>query len=174
MNIELDDPEVISIFSDGSCWPTGNGKGGWAFEVRFRGEREHRCGAHQGVSNNAMELMAIVRALQFIPVSCKHTRPLIIATDSAYAMGALSLWVEQWEKDGWRTGNGKPVSNLAIVQLGHALIKHHRTHRHVEFRKVKGHVGVARNELVDVLAGNARRSGKGNWNEREDVRTHPL
>lgn len=113
--------------------------------------------------------MAIVRALQFIPASEAHTRPTVIVTDSAYAIGALTVWSKQWEADGWRTSNGSEVKNLSLVKLGIDLIKHHREFRLLDFVKVKGHSGVIRNERVDALANHARKSGESKWS-KEDIR----
>jgi ribonuclease HI len=167
--IDLDDPETITIYTDGSAYPNPNGRGGWSFHCKFRDGSVTRYGFVDGVSNNQMEIMAIVRALQFIPASEAHTRPTVIVTDSAYAIGALTVWSKQWEADGWRTSNGSEVKNLSLVKLGIDLIKHHREFRLLDFVKVKGHSGVIRNERVDALANHARKSGESKWS-KEDIR----
>ena len=169
MDIDLEHPENITIFVDGSCHPNPNGRGGWAFHVRFREGTATRYGFAGGATNNQMEIMAIVRALEFVPASPNHTRPLIIASDSAYAISALTEWHVRWAADGWKTSNGSPVKNRKLVKRGVRLIEHHRSFREVHFVKVKGHSGIHRNERVDALANHARKTGQHKWSA-EDVR----
>jgi ribonuclease HI len=169
MEIDLNDPETITVFTDGSAYPNPNGKGGWAFHCKFRDDSVTRYGFVDEASNNQMEIMAIVRALQFVPSSLSHTRPMVVVSDSAYTIGALTVWSTRWAEDGWRTSNGSEVKNQSLIKLGLNLITHHRQFRLLEFVKVKGHSGVIRNERADALANHARKSGESKWS-KEDIR----
>lgn len=174
-DFDLDDPETIRVFVDGSCdnrKGAQNGTGGWAFSARFRKQRATRYGYAGGVTNNAMELEAIRRALLFIPASRKATRPLAIFCDSAYAISALDKWHVAWAASGWRTSNGSRVANKKLIRSILRLLAHHRRFRPVRFVKVKGHSGVAGNEHVDALAGTARKQKRSNW-KKADIRNWP-
>lgn len=170
MDIDIESPDTIRVFTDGSCYPNPNGNGGWAFSAEFRGQYARRHGWQSGVTNNVMEIRAIHRALQFVPAGEKYTRPLVIFSDSEYAIKALTEWHLRWYADGWRTGNGKPVANLSELRKVIGLIHRHMEFRQVVFRKVRGHSGIPENEFVDRLANTARKERSTDW-EPDDVRT---
>lgn len=161
--IDMDDERTLIGFTDGSVYPNPNGAGGWAFSVCSATEEATRYGSYKGTTNNAMEMMAIVRLLHFVTASPKTTRPLVIKTDSAYCLHALTVWHQNWMENDWRTSNGSPVANLPLLQKALELIEHHNQYRTLEFVKVKGHSGVEGNERVDYLAGYARKKKRTNW-----------
>jgi ribonuclease HI len=168
--IDLEDKETIIAYTDGSVYPNPNGNGGWAFTVNSRkGESATRYGSRKGTTNNEMEMLAIVRALQFVTASARATRPFAILTDSSYCLDGLTKWYKAWEENDWRTSNGKPVANLTLLQTALRLIDHHRQFRTIELVKVKGHSGIPGNEHVDWLASYARKKKRTNW-QPEDYR----
>lgn len=171
--IDADDPNSIVVYTDGSCYPNPEGQGGWAFYVTHRGAQAVRYGFRKSATNNMMELTAIIRALEYVPVSPKHSSPLLIFTDSKYALNALTEWVEGWRLNKWRTSNGSPVKNKALVKRGYELIRAHEAHRPFQMRWVRGHTGIPENELVDRSANNARVQQKTNWRASKDAKTKP-
>lgn len=161
-------PRTVVVFTDGSCHPNPGGPGGWAFYLVYRGKQAARYGHAASATNNAMELMALARALEYVPAGPRYTDPLLVYTDSKYALKAVTEWVHGWKRTGWRTSNGKPVSNRELVERLHTLMEAHQQHRTVEIRWVRGHTGIAENELVDRSANNARRNGITNWCDSKD------
>lgn len=135
--------EHVQIFTDGAC--KGNpGPGGWGAVIRM-GEREKDLSGGEALStNNRMELMGAIRALQALKRPCRVT----LTTDSRYVMDGLTKWIHGWLKNGWRTADRKPVKNADLWQELLAAAKPHR----LEWKWVKGHAGHVDNERADRLA----------------------
>jgi len=140
--------DEIVAFTDGAC--SGNpGPGGWGVVLQAREngalmrERELQGGEVQ-TTNNRMELMAAIRALESL------TRPsdLRVVTDSAYLKNGIEQWLAGWKRNGWKTATKKPVKNVDLWQRLDAARARHR----VTWDWVKGHAGHAENERADALA----------------------
>jgi ribonuclease HI len=137
--------DVIIVSTDGSCLRNPGGAIGWAW-IDHEGGRFDSGGAASG-TNQIAELTAVLRAVEAHP----GDEPLLIESDSQYAIRCSSEWLEGWKRKGWRTASGSPVKNLELVQAIDAAI----TGRGgpVRFRWVRGHVGNPFNERADELAG---------------------
>ena len=146
---------MIEIYTDGAC--SGNpGPGGWGALLRSGNAETELCGGEPATTNNRMELLAVIEALQSL------TQPVeaCVYTDSQYVQNGISEWIHSWKRRGWKTANKEPVKNedlwrrLDALTVGHTL----------EWRWVKGHNGHLDNERVDALARTgleqARRAGK--------------
>lgn len=138
----------VTIYTDGAC--KGNpGKGSWAAVLLFEKEthklEKEISGVNPHTTNNQMELTAVVEALKCLKQTCKVT----IYSDSAYIVNAFQQrWVENWQRNGWRTKTKEPVKNRELWEALLDLCDRHQ----VTFAKVKGHAGVHYNERVDELA----------------------
>ena len=135
-------PQVV-IYSDGAC--SGNpGPGGWG-AVMISGEHVRDiCGGEPATTNNRMELMAAIQALEALKKPCK----VELHTDSTYVMKGISEWIHGWKKRGWMTADKKPVKNDDLWRrLDLARSKHD-----VTWKWVKGHAGHELNERADALA----------------------
>jgi len=135
-------PHVL-IFTDGAC--SGNpGPGGWG-AVMISGEnRKEICGGEPGTTNNRMELMAAIQALEALKKPCK----VELHTDSTYVMKGISEWIHSWKRRGWRTADGKPVKNDDLWRR----LDEARSRHDVKWHWVKGHAGHELNERADELA----------------------
>jgi ribonuclease HI len=140
-------PELFA-YTDGAC--SGNpGPGGWGVLLLARDggavvkERE-LCGGEALTTNNRMELMAAISALEALSKGAAIT----IVTDSAYVKDGVTGWIHAWKRKDWRTAGGKPVKNVDLWQRLDAAAGRHR----VEWRWIKGHAGHAENERADALA----------------------
>jgi ribonuclease HI len=136
----------VEIHTDGAC--LGNpGPGGWGALLRF-GERERELsGGDAATTNNRMELMGAIMALETLTEPCTA----ILYTDSKYVQQGISEWMPKWLRLGWKTSGGQPVKNRDLWERLHAAAARHR----VEWRWVKGHAGHPENERVDKLARDA-------------------
>jgi ribonuclease HI len=135
--------EVVHIYSDGAC--KGNpGAGGWGALLISGGHRKEICGGEPDTTNNRMEMMAVIRALE----SLKRPSTVHVHTDSQYVQKGISEWMAGWKKRGWRTADGKPVKNQDLWQELDALTRKHR----IEWNWVRGHAGHPENERADALA----------------------
>lgn len=136
-------PGVV-IYTDGAC--SGNpGPGGWGAILMFGDKTREICGGEPATTNNRMELMAAIQALETLTRSCK----VELHTDSQYVMKGISEWIHAWKRRGWRTADNKPVKNDDLWRrLDEARQRHD-----VQWRWVKGHAGHEHNERADVLAG---------------------
>lgn len=135
--------DSIDIWTDGAC--SGNpGPGGWGVLMRWRGQEKTLCGGEADTTNNRMELMGAIIALETIlrPV------PIKLHTDSTYVKNGITNWMTGWKKNGWRTKAGSPVKN---EDLWKRLDEARRTLQ-VEWLWVKGHAGDPGNERADELA----------------------
>jgi ribonuclease HI len=135
---------IVDIFTDGAC--SGNpGPGGWGALLRWRGTEKELKGGERETTNNRMEMMAAIRALEAL------TRPahVRIHTDSVYLRDGITKWIHNWKAKGWKTAAKKPVKNVDLWQRLEAALERHRQ---VEWIWVKGHAGHPENERADELA----------------------
>ena len=133
----------VTIFTDGAC--SGNpGPGGWG-AVLISGENEREiCGGEPATTNNRMELMAAIQALETLKRPCK----VELHTDSQYVRNGITQWINGWKARGWRTADKKPVKNDDLWKRLDAA----RARHEVDWRWVKGHNGHELNERADRLA----------------------
>lgn len=135
--------KLVEIYTDGAC--RGNpGPGGWGALLRFGGHEKHLYGGERETTNNRMELMAAIRALESLKEPCK----VQLTTDSVYVQKGISEWLANWKRRGWKTANKKPVKNVDLWQRLDLATGPHE----VEWLWVKGHSGHPENELADRLA----------------------
>ena len=143
----------IEVHTDGSC--LGNpGPGGWAALLRYNGREKELAGGEANSTNNRMELMAAIMALETLTEPCQ----ILLHTDSQYVRQGITEWMPGWVRRGWKTSGGDPVKNRELWERLHAATQRHS----IEWRWVKGHNGDPDNERVDVLASNqaiAQRGG---------------
>jgi ribonuclease HI len=135
--------EVVDIFSDGAC--KGNpGIGGWGVLLRAKGKERELCGGEAHTTNNRMELMAAIAALETLTRPCK----VRLHTDSKYVLQGITEWLPGWKQRGWKTASKQPVKNDDLWRrLDDAVTRHH-----IEWVWVKGHAGHEGNERADALA----------------------
>jgi len=133
----------VEIFTDGAC--KGNpGPGGWGAVIRAGARERELSGGEPDTTNNRMELLAAIRALEALKRPCK----VVLHTDSIYVRDGITRWIHGWQKNGWRTAGRKPVKNAELWQ---ELIEAAGPHD-VEWRWVKGHSGHPGNDRADRLA----------------------
>ena len=134
---------MIDIFTDGAC--SGNpGPGGWGAILRSGKHEKEISGGEAATTNNRMEIMAAVKALQ----SLKKPSQVTIHTDSRYVMDGATKWMRNWKANGWKTADKKPVKNDDLwLALDAALAPHE-----VQWRWVKGHSDHVENNRADALA----------------------
>ncbi len=136
------DASVI-VYADGAC--RGNpGPGGWGVLLTDRSGTRELNGAEPDTTNNRMELMAAIAALEALPPAS----PVTLITDSQYVQHGMTQWLPQWKRRGWKTADRKPVKNQDLWQRLEAAAARHQ----VEWRWVKGHSGDPGNDRVDALA----------------------
>jgi ribonuclease HI len=135
-------PQVV-IYTDGAC--SGNpGPGGWGAVLIYGDKRKEICGGELATTNNRMELMGAIQALEALTKPCK----VELHTDSQYVQKGIHEWIHSWKKRGWLTADKKPVKNDDLwKRLDAARLRHQ-----VDWRWVKGHAGHELNELADELA----------------------
>jgi ribonuclease HI len=138
-------PAVV-IYTDGAC--SGNpGPGGWGAILSFAGKEKELKGGELHTTNNRMELMAAIFALEALTKPCE----VDLHTDSQYVRNGISSWIHGWKKNGWKTADKKPVKNVDLWQKLDAALKEHK----VRWHWVKGHAGHPMNERADQLARDA-------------------
>jgi ribonuclease HI len=138
-------PEVI-IYTDGAC--RGNpGPGGWGAVLISGTHEKELWGGELHTTNNRMELLAAIRALEALKRSCHAA----IYTDSQYVKRGIREWLPAWKARGWRTADKRPVKNRDLWEALDALIARHE----LQWHWVKGHAGHAGNERADRLANRA-------------------
>ena len=135
--------DKIVIYTDGAC--RGNpGPGGWGAILQYGDHEKELYGAERETTNNRMELMAAICALEELKRPCDVT----LTTDSQYVKKGITEWLESWKRRGWKTADKKPVKNQELWQR---LEKATETHK-IHWKWVKGHSGHPENERVDQLA----------------------
>jgi ribonuclease HI len=135
--------KTVDIYTDGAC--KGNpGVGGWGALLRYGGRTRELYGGEPHTTNNRMELMGVIRALETL----KRPSRLRVHTDSKYVQQGISTWIHDWKKRGWRTADRKPVKNEDLWRRLDELAGQHD----VEWIWVKGHAGHDGNERADALA----------------------
>lgn len=138
--------DVIEAFTDGAC--RGNpGPGGWGALLRFNGHEKRLFGGEKETTNNRMELMAVIQALESLKRDCS----VKVTSDSQYVLKGITEWMDNWKKRGWKTAAKKPVKNIDLWQR---LDKAREIHN-IEWVWVKGHSGHVENEIADELANQA-------------------
>jgi len=136
----------VEIFTDGAC--RGNpGPGGWGAILRFGDHEKEIYGGERDTTNNRMELMGAIAALEALKRPCE----VALTTDSTYVQKGISEWLPQWKKRGWKTADKKPVKNQDLWQRLEAALRGHR----VSWHWIKGHSGHEENERADQLANRA-------------------
>ena len=141
-----EDQQTVEIYTDGAC--SGNpGPGGWGAMLRYRGVEKELSGGEAHTTNNRMELMGAISALEALTRSSQ----VRIYTDSAYVRNGITQWMPRWKANGWRTSDKKPVKNQDLWERLDAALGTHR----IDWQWVKGHAGDPDNERVHQLARNA-------------------
>jgi ribonuclease HI len=134
---------MIEIFTDGAC--SGNpGPGGWGVLIVIGEDEAELCGGEAATTNNRMEMMAVIKALE----ATDPETPVRLFTDSQYVKNGITVWINGWKKNGWKTAARKPVKNKDLWTELDALVDG----REIDWRWVKGHSGHAGNERADALA----------------------
>lgn len=134
---------IVEIFTDGAC--SGNpGPGGWGAILRWRGEEREIKGGEPETTNNRMELMAAIQALETLKRGVRAE----LHTDSTYVQKGITEWIHGWKARGWKTAAKKPVKNVDLWQRLDAALAGHD----VSWHWVKGHAGHPENERADELA----------------------
>jgi ribonuclease HI len=134
---------TVEIYTDGAC--RGNpGPGGWAALLRTKDKEREISGGEAPTTNNRMELVAAIRALEALKRPCR----IDLYTDSNYVRDGITKWIHGWRRNGWRTADRKPVKNAELWQELCSAAERHR----IEWHWVKGHSGHPDNDRVDALA----------------------
>ncbi|NDY96920.1 ribonuclease HI [Wenzhouxiangella limi] len=140
--------EPVRVWTDGAC--LGNpGPGGWGALLRWNGTERELSGGESATTNNRMELMAAIQALETLKRPCE----VLVTTDSQYVRKGISEWMRQWKRNGWKTSAKKPVKNVDLWQRLDLAVARHQ----VQWAWVKGHSGHPENERADQLASAAAR-----------------
>lgn len=133
----------VEIYTDGAC--SGNpGPGGWGAILYYQEHIKEIYGGEKETTNNRMELMAAIKALEQIKTKCHIT----IYTDSKYVQNGITSWIHNWKKNDWKSSNKKAVKNKDLWQQLDNLIQHND----IEWQWVKGHSDNIKNNLADALA----------------------
>ena len=137
----LDD--TVTIYTDGAC--KGNpGPGGWGVFLKSGEHEKELCGGEAHTTNNRMELLAVIEALNALKRACQ----VVLYTDSNYVRQGITTWIHGWKAKGWKTADKKPVKNEDLWKALDEAAKRHK----VDWRWVKGHAGDPGNERADMLA----------------------
>ena len=136
----------VQVYTDGAC--RGNpGPGGWGALLRYNDTEKELYGAERATTNNRMELMAAIQALESLKRPCEVS----LTTDSQYVRKGITEWIDNWKRRGWKTADKKPVKNQDLWQR-----LEQATHKHkIHWKWIKGHSGHAENERADALANKA-------------------
>ncbi|MGH8263954.1 MAG: ribonuclease HI [Steroidobacteraceae bacterium] len=141
---------AVRIYTDGAC--RGNpGPGGWAALLMTPERERELSGFEAHTTNNRMELLAAIRALEALKQPCD----VALYTDSQYVRNGITTWIVDWKRRDWRTADKKPVKNVDLWQQLDALVAGHR----IDWHWVRGHAGDESNERVDRLANAAIDAG---------------
>ncbi len=137
------DETIVEVFTDGAC--SGNpGPGGWAALLRYKGVEKQLSGGEPITTNNRMEMLAAIKALEAL----KRPSKVRMITDSQYLMKGITQWIHNWKKRGWINSQKQPVKNADLWKQLDSLASKHD----VEWSWVRGHNNHVENELVDSLA----------------------
>ena len=141
--------DTVDIYTDGAC--SGNpGPGGWGAVLDYRGRTRELQGGEAANTNNRMEMMAAIEALNALTRPCR----VRLHTDSTYLKDGITKWIHNWKAKGWKTASRQPVKNQDLwQQLDRAIGRHD-----VEWHWVKGHAGDPGNERADKLARQAAKA----------------
>ena len=135
--------DTVEVWTDGAC--SGNpGPGGWGAILTYNGVEKELSGGEEMTTNNRMELMAAIAALEALKRPCT----VALHTDSQYLRQGITAWIHGWKKNGWKTADRKPVKNAELWQRLEAALGRHK----IEWKWVKGHAGDEMNERADALA----------------------
>ncbi len=135
--------KAVTIYTDGAC--SGNpGPGGWGAILMWGDHRKEIMGGEALTTNNRMELMAAISALEALKTGVRAD----LYTDSAYVRNGIMTWIHGWKRNGWRTADKKPVKNVELWQRLELALQRHD----VTWHWVKGHAGHPENERADELA----------------------
>ncbi len=135
--------DLVEIFTDGAC--SGNpGPGGWGALLRYKSVEKELSGGEAQTTNNRMELMAAIAALEAL----KRPSRVSLTTDSVYLRDGITKWIHAWKKRDWKTAAKKPVKNVDLWQRLEAAQAPHQ----VDWHWIKGHAGHPENERADQLA----------------------
>jgi len=138
--------DKVEIWTDGGC--KGNpGPGGWGAILKYGDKVKELKGGEAHTTNNRMELMAAISALEALTRPCQ----VVLHTDSQYVRQGVTGWIKNWKRNGWRTADKKPVKNEELWRRLDEVSEPHT----IDWRWVKGHAGNPMNERADVLAGEA-------------------
>ena len=141
-----DSSKTVHIHTDGAC--LGNpGPGGWGALLRCGGREREISGGDPDTTNNRMELMGAIMALETLTAPST----VVLFTDSQYVRQGITEWMKNWIRRGWKTAGGDPVKNRDLWERLNAAAQRHT----IDWRWVKGHSGDPHNERVDVLARDA-------------------
>lgn len=133
----------VEIFTDGAC--SGNpGPGGWGAVLRYDGREKELSGGEPRTTNNRMELIAAIAALEAL----RRPAKVRLHTDSTYLRDGITKWIHAWKRRGWKTADKKPVKNVDLWQRLESALHRHQ----VEWHWVRGHSGHPENERADALA----------------------
>ena len=133
----------VKIFTDGAC--SGNpGPGGWGAILRWKNEEREIWGGEPNTTNNRMELLAAIKALDKL----NYPTQVYIYTDSKYVKEGITNWIKSWKKRNWKTASKKPVKNVDLWKILDELAAKHD----ITWHWVKGHAGNVDNERADELA----------------------
>ncbi len=133
----------VEIYTDGAC--KGNpGPGGWGALLVAGKHRKEMFGGEANTTNNRMELLAVIRALEALNKPCR----VVLHTDSQYVQKGISEWIHGWKARGWKTAAREPVKNADLWQTLDVVAQKHE----IDWRWVKGHAGHDGNEAADELA----------------------
>lgn len=134
---------TVTIYTDGAC--KGNpGPGGWGAVLQYGDKERELFGGEPSTTNNRMELMAVIEALNALSRPCE----INLWTDSQYVKKGIEEWIHNWKKNGWKTAAKKPVANADLWQQLDEAVKVHT----IQWNWVKGHAGHEGNERADALA----------------------
>ena len=135
--------KVVEIYTDGAC--KGNpGIGGWGALLKYGAREQEISGGEKLTTNNRMELLAVIRALELLKRPCN----VRLHTDSQYVHKGISQWLQSWKARNWKTADNKPVKNVDLWKLLDQLSQNHD----ITWLWVRGHAGHEGNERADMLA----------------------
>lgn len=141
--VEKETEKIVEIYTDGAC--KGNpGIGGWGALLKYGGHEQEIYGGELHTTNNRMELLAVIRALEMLKRRCE----VQLHTDSQYVHKGISQWIQSWKIRNWKTADKKPVKNVDLWQVLDQLAQQ----QDIEWIWVRGHAGHEGNERADALA----------------------